>query len=306
MRPAWMSPPPRYERRLRRSMCPVPGWPRRSDWRPARHPRAPSAWPWSWLLSCCSREPSSTARGCAYPPARPWCGLRRLTRCGDAAGTSPRKAAASNGEVSRTEPLRLAAEVARRDRVMASLIKRTSPFHLPRRSTGHFAALAESILHQQLAGAAARAIHGRFVALFDGDLTPAAVLAVPPRKLRAAGLSGRKVASIRDLAAKVVDGTVPLDRIGRLADEDVITRLSVVRGIGRWTAEMFLIFQLRRLDVWPVGDYGIRKGYALAYDLRKLPTPKQLEGEGERFRPYRTVAAWYCWQAVREQRKLRQ
>jgi len=206
----------------------------------------------------------------------------------------------------RRELLRLAAELARRDRVMANLIKRTSPFHLPRPSTGRFAALAESILHQQLAGAAARAIHGRFVALFDGDLSPEAVLAVPPRKLRAAGLSGRKVASIRDLAAKVVDGTVPLDRIGRLADEDVITRLSVVRGIGRWTAEMFLIFQLRRLDVWPVGDYGIRKGYALAYGLRKLPTPKQLEGEGERFRPYRTVAAWYCWQAVREQRKLRQ
>src|SRR5437879_2152745 len=179
---------------------------------------------------------------------------------------------------------------------MANLMKRTGSFHLPRPSRGHFAALAESILHQQLAGAAARAIHGRFVALFDGDLSPEAVLAVPPRKLRAAGLSGRKVASIRDLAAKVVDGTVPLDRIGRLADEDVITRLSVVRGIGQWTAEMFLIFQLRRLDVRPVGDYGVRKGYALAYDLRKLPTPKQLEGEGERFRPYRTVAAGYCWQ----------
>ena len=188
---------------------------------------------------------------------------------------------------------------------MANLMKRTGPFHLPRPSRSHFAALAESILHQQLAGAAARAIHGRFVALFDGDLSPEAVLAVPPRKLRAAGLSGRKVVSMRDLAAKVVDGTVPLHRLGRLADEEVITRLSVVRGIGRWTAEMFLIFQLRRLDVWPVGDYGIRKGYALAYGLRKLLTPKRLEGEGERFRPYRTVAAWYCWQAVREQRKLR-
>src|SRR3989449_6325256 len=199
-----------------------------------------------------------------------------------------------------------AAEVGRRDRVMANLIQRTSPFHLPRPSRGHFAALAESILHQQLAGAAARAIHGRFVALFDGDLSPEAVLAVPPRKLRAAGLSGRKVASIRDLAAKVVDGTVPLHRLGRLADEELITRLSIVRGIGRWTAEMFLIFQLRRLDVWPAGDYGIRKGYALAYGLRKLPTPKQLDMVGERFRPYRTVAAWYCWQAVREQRKLRQ
>src|SRR6266699_4966210 len=199
-----------------------------------------------------------------------------------------------------------AAFLARHDRVMANLMKRTGPFHLPRPSRAHFATLAESILHQQLAGAAARAIHGRFVALFDGDLSPEAVLAVPPRKLRAAGLSGRKVASIRDLAARVEDGSVPLHRLGRLADEELITRLSIVRGIGRWTAEMFLIFQLRRLDVWPVGDYGIRKGYALAYGRRNLLTPKQLDGKGERFRPYRTVAAWYCWQAAREQRKLRQ
>ena len=188
---------------------------------------------------------------------------------------------------------------------MAKLIKRTEPFRLSRPSTGHFAALAESILHQQLAGAAARAIHRRFVALFDGDLSPNAVLALSPKKLRAAGLSGRKVASMRDLAAKVLDGTVPLDRIGRLTDEEVVTRLSGVRGIGRWTAEMFLMFQLRRLDVWPVGDYGVRQGYALAYGLRTLPTPKQLEVEGERFRPYRTAAAWYCWQALREQRKRR-
>lgn len=201
---------------------------------------------------------------------------------------------------------RAAESLARRDKVMAGLLKRTSRFHLPRPSTGHFAALAESILYQQLAGAAARAIHGRFVALFDGDLSPEAVLVLPPRKLRAAGLSGSKVAAIRDLAAKVVDGTVPLRHIGRLGDEDVISRLSVVRGIGRWTAEMFLIFQLRRLDVWPVGDYGVRTGYALAYGLRKLPTPKQLEAEGERFRPYRTVAAWYCWEAVHERRKARQ
>jgi DNA-3-methyladenine glycosylase II len=201
---------------------------------------------------------------------------------------------------------RAAGFLARRDRVMASLMKRTETFRLARPSTGHFAALAESILHQQLAGAAARAIHGRFIALFDGDLSPKAVLAVPPRKLRAAGLSRSKVASIRDLAAKVVDGTVPLQRIGRLADDEVVARLTVVRGIGRWTAEMFLIFQLRRLDVWPVGDYAVRKGYALAYGLRKLPTPKQLDAAGERFRPYRTVAAWYCWQAVREQRKRRQ
>ena len=198
-----------------------------------------------------------------------------------------------------------AAEVARRDRVMAQLIKRTGPFRLPRPSTDHFAALAESILYQQLAGAAAAAIHRRFVALFDGGLSPEAVLALSQRRLRTAGLSGSKAASIRDLAAKVADGTVPLDHISRFSDEEIITRLSVVRGIGRWTAEMFLIFQLRRLDVWPVDDYGVRKGYSLAYGLRELPTPKQLQVEGERFRPYRTVPAWYCWQAVHEERSAR-
>ena len=186
---------------------------------------------------------------------------------------------------------------------MARLMERTGPFHLPRTGRSHFAALAESIHYQQLAGAAAAAIHRRFVALFDGRPLPAAVLALHPRTLRAAGLSRSKVASLRDLAAKVVDGTVPLRGIGRRSDEDIITRLSVVRGIGRWTAEMFLIFQLRRLDVWPVGDYGVRLGYALAYGLRKLPTPARLQAEGERFRPYRTVAAWYCWRAVHEHRK---
>lgn len=196
-----------------------------------------------------------------------------------------------------------AAEVARRDKVMARLMKKSGPFRLPRPASDHFSALAESILYQQLAGAAAAAIHRRFIALFDGDLSPQAVLALPPRKIRSAGLSRAKVAAIRDLAHKVADGTVPLRRMGRFPDEEVITRLSVVRGIGRWTAEMFLIFQLRRLDVWPVEDYGIRKGYALAYGLRNIPTPMRLQVEGERFRPYRTVAAWYCWQAIHEQRK---
>lgn len=198
-----------------------------------------------------------------------------------------------------------AAAVARRDAVMAALMRRSGPFHLPRTGRSHFAALAESILYQQLAGAAAAAIHRRFVALFDGDPTPAKVLGLHHRTLRAAGLSGSKVASIRDLAAKVMDGTVPLRHIGRRSDDEIIDRLTVVRGIGRWTAEMFLMFQLRRLDVWPVGDYGVRQGYALAYGLRKLPTPKRLEREGERFRPYRTVAAWYCWRAVHEYRKQR-
>jgi DNA-3-methyladenine glycosylase II len=204
--------------------------------------------------------------------------------------------------VPRTSFTAAAAEVARRDPVMAALMGRRGRFRLSKPTTDHFAALAESILYQQLAGAAAAAIHGRFVALFDGELSPKAVLAVPEERLRGVGLSGSKATSIRDLAAKVSDGTVPLERIERLSDDEIVERLSVVRGIGRWTAEMFLIFQLRRLDVWPVDDYGVRQGYALAYRLKELPKPNQLEAEGDRFRPYRTVAAWYCWQAVHESR----
>jgi DNA-3-methyladenine glycosylase II len=125
---------------------------------------------------------------------------------------------------------------------------------------------------------------------------------MPEDRLRAVGLSGAKAASIHDLALKVAEGTVPLERIARLSDDDIVTRLSVVRGIGRWTAEMFLIFQLRRLDVWPVDDYGVRTGWSLAYGLPDLLKPKQLQAEGDRFRPYRTVAAWYCWRAVHESR----
>ncbi len=188
--------------------------------------------------------------------------------------------------------------LARRDAVMRRLIKEVGPPAIhSRRQRDYFAALARAILFQQLAGAAARAIHARFIALFDGRLTPEAVLGVPESALRGAGLSGSKAASIRDLAQKVVDGTVPLRGISRLSDDEVVERLTAVRGIGRWTAEMFLIFQLGRLDVWPVDDYGVRKGYALAYELEELPSPRELMALGERFRPYRSVAAWYCWRA---------
>ena len=183
---------------------------------------------------------------------------------------------------------------------MAGLIERTGAFRLPRPIEGHFEALVESIMYQQLAGAAAAAIHRRVVALFPDGLTPEALLAIPEASLRSAGLSGSKATSVRDLADKVTDGTVPLEGIQRLRDEEIIRRLTVVRGIGRWTAEMFLIFRLRRLDVWPIDDYGVRKGYALAYGLPALPTPRELAGLGDRYRPYRSVAAWYCWRAVEE------
>jgi DNA-3-methyladenine glycosylase II len=151
---------------------------------------------------------------------------------------------------------------------------------------------------QQLAGRAATAIHGRFVAVLAGGCTPEAVLALPEPEFRAAGLSGAKTASIRDLAARVVDGTVPLAEIEALSDEVVIERLSQVRGIGRWTAEMFLIFHLRRPDVWPVGDLGVRKGYAQAHGLAVVPSPRELLPLGDVYRPYRTTAAWYCWRAA--------
>src|SRR5216683_2126594 len=187
---------------------------------------------------------------------------------------------------------------------MARLIKAAGKIELRPALEDNFAALARSIMYQQLAGAAASTIHGRFLKLFADGLSPAAVLALPEGLMRTAGVSGAKAAAITDLARKVQDGTVTLDGVESLSDDELVAKLIQVRGIGPWTAEMFLIFQLRRLDVWPVADYGVRKGYALAYGLRALPTPKRLQVEGERFRPYRTVAAWYCWQAVHEQRNL--
>src|SRR5438132_10531475 len=167
---------------------------------------------------------------------------------------------------------------------MAGLIERIGPPSFrSRRQPDAFGALVRAIAYQQLAGAAAAAIHGRFLAMFDGNLTPEAVLSMPEARIRAAGMSGAKAASIRDLAAKIVDGTVPLTRLGRLQDDEIVERLSLVRGIGRWTAEMFLIFQLGRLDVWPVDDLGVRKGYQIAYGLQELPKPKVLLALGERF-----------------------
>jgi 3-methyladenine DNA glycosylase/8-oxoguanine DNA glycosylase len=208
--------------------------------------------------------------------------------------------------MAQTKPADAAEELARRDPVMASLVDRHGPPVLRRkRSTlgaaaGHFEALAESILYQQLAGSAAAAIHRRFVAALGGAVTPEAVLSTPEADLRGAGLSGSKEAAIRGLAVAVDEGRVPLAKLARMADDEVVAVLSALRGIGPWTAEMFLIFRLGRLDVWPVTDYGVRKGYALAYGLGDLPTPAVLRGLGSPFAPYRSVAAWYCWRACED------
>jgi DNA-3-methyladenine glycosylase II len=189
--------------------------------------------------------------------------------------------------------------LASRDPVLAGLIATAGPIRIGRRTGSHFAGLVEAIVYQQLAGAAARAIHGRLVGALDDDVRPEALLALSDETLRAAGLSANKARSLRDLAAKVLDGTVILSPrdLSHQSDEEVIARLSTVRGIGPWTAQMFLIFRLRRLDVWPTGDFGVRQGYGLAWKV-PMPTARELEPLGDPYRPYRTVVAWYCWRAV--------
>lgn len=191
------------------------------------------------------------------------------------------------------------AEVARRDRGLALVIDACGPLTLrPRNPDGVFGALVRTIAHQQLAGKAAAAIHGRVRSLVAEALTAEAVLALPEASLRAAGLSTAKVASVLDLACRVATGELDLEGLTELSDDAVIESLSRVRGIGRWSAEMFLLFELRRLDVWPTGDLGVRHGWRLSHDLAKLPTPAQLVLAGEPLRPLRSVAALYCWQAV--------
>ena len=189
--------------------------------------------------------------------------------------------------------------LAERDPVIARLLDQTGPPKLARPTESHFATLVRAVVYQQLAGRAAAAIHGRLIAALDGDVRPETLITLSDESLRAVGLSRNKMASLRDLATKVLDGTVVLSPRGlsRESDDEIVARLSAVRGIGPWTAEMFLFFQLRRLDVWPVGDLGVRRGYGLAWQV-PTPTARELQPLGEVFRPYRSVAAWYCWRAA--------
>jgi DNA-3-methyladenine glycosylase II len=189
--------------------------------------------------------------------------------------------------------------LAESDPVMRRLVTDAGPARVRPPTDSHFGALVRAIVYQQLAGRAAAAIHGRLIAALDGQVEPVPLLSLPDETLRSVGLSGAKAASLRDLAAKVLDGTVVLDPAGlrRESDTEVVDRLTTVRGIGKWTAEMYLMFQLRRLDVWPTGDLGVRKGFGLAWGI-PTPTAKQLEPLGDPFRPYRSVVAWYCWRAA--------
>src|SRR5882762_8262926 len=182
---------------------------------------------------------------------------------------------------------------------MAALIKRSLRYNVkPGGLVRPFDALAESIAYQQLSGKAAATIWGRVLALYPRKkyLDPKAVLKTPDRKLRGAGLSRSKVGALKDLAAKTIDGTVPTAAtLAKMSDDEIIERLIQVRGIGRWTVEMLLLFDLARPDVWPIHDYGVQKGFAKTFGKRKLPTPKQMLKHGKKFAPHRSVAAWYFW-----------
>ena len=193
-------------------------------------------------------------------------------------------------------------ELARSDKVLARLIQRVGPCTLvPKNHRSPFQALVQSVTYQQLNGTAAGAIFKRFKALYPHRHfpRPEEVLSTPDERLRGAGLSRAKIAAIKDLAAKTLEGIIPTSSaIAKMTDAEILERLTVVRGVGPWTVEMLLIFTLGRPDVLPVTDYGVRKGFALTYGLRSLPAPKKLLAHGERWRPHRTTAAWYFWRAL--------
>jgi DNA-3-methyladenine glycosylase II len=195
-------------------------------------------------------------------------------------------------------PVAIAKHVVRIDPSFAAVVAAAGPFAPRPPSEDAFNALARAIAFQQLAGRAAAAIHGRFLALYGAVIpSPEAVLATPLESLRSCGLSGAKAAAILDLALKFSDGTIPLELLATMPDDEIVGRLSEVRGIGRWTAEMFLLFDLRRPDVGPVDDFGVRKGWGLIHTTGP-PKPKELTALGEPLRPYRSAAAWYCWRAA--------
>lgn len=197
--------------------------------------------------------------------------------------------------------------LAEADPVLGALIERIGPLSIGererRRSTRRpqdpFGALVRTIVGQQLSTKAARTIHGRLLEVFGGKTpTPRQLVDAREGDLRAAGLSGRKVSYLRDLAHHVLDGTLEIDRLGELGDQEVIDEIVAVRGLGRWSAEMFLIFHLERPDVISGGDLGIRRAVQLAYDLDAMPAPDEVVDRADRWRPYRSLACLYLWESL--------
>jgi DNA-3-methyladenine glycosylase II len=198
--------------------------------------------------------------------------------------------------------------LSRCDPVMKRLVKAHGPCGLTADPATPFAALVRAITHQQLHGRAAETILGRLRARFPRKRlpTPVELLALPVEVLRADGFSGAKAAALHDLAAKAQEGVVPTARaLASLSDDEIVERLTVVRGVGRWTVEMMLMFRLGRPDVWPTDDFGVRNGYAIAYGLREMPSAKALMPLGEPFKPWRSAAAWYLWRAADQAKAVR-
>jgi DNA-3-methyladenine glycosylase II len=188
----------------------------------------------------------------------------------------------------------------RRDPILASLIRQHGPCRIAEAlRVDHFSALVRAIIFQQLSTKAASTIHGRLMVLMpDNVVTPAALAALTDAEFRSVGVSRQKSMYLRDLCEKIAAGDVTLEAIDGLEDEAVITALTKVKGIGRWTAEMFLMFRLHRPDVLPVGDLGILTAVQKAYRLRKRPTPDRLRSLGESWKPYRSIACWYLWRSL--------
>jgi DNA-3-methyladenine glycosylase II len=198
-----------------------------------------------------------------------------------------------------TDYVRARRHLSRRDPVLRDLMRVHGKCGLADAQNAEpFAALLKAIVSQQLSTKAARTIYTRLLALFDGVPTPVALAAATDAQLRAVGLSGQKLRYMRDLSERVQEGSLALHALDAMSDDEVIVALTQVKGIGRWTAEMFLMFRLHRPDVLPVGDLGIVKAVQKAYGLRKTPTPDRLSQIGEAWRPYRSVACWYLWRSL--------
>ena len=195
---------------------------------------------------------------------------------------------------------RAIAHLKRADPVLAELIARVGPFRMQQRRTGtHYDALVRSIVYQQLSGKAAGTIHRRFCELYPNKRPRAEhVLSTDDARLRSAGLSRQKIGYLRDLSARVAEGSLPLAHLGRLSDDAIIEHLVKVKGIGRWTVQMFLMFRLGRPDVLPELDLGVQNAIRRAYGLATRPTPKEVLAMGEKWRPYASMASWYLWRSL--------
>ncbi len=187
----------------------------------------------------------------------------------------------------------------KQDPNLTRIIERIGDYQIKKRNN-HFAVLIESIISQQLASAAAEAIFSRFKKLYPKFPTTGQILDTKDAKLRSVGLSGMKIKYLKDLSQKIEDGKLKMKSLSKMTDDEIIEHLTQVKGIGRWTAEMFLIFSLGRLDVLPVGDLGLRKGVQMAFSMSELPKPKEVEKIGMRWKPYRSIATWYLWKSLQK------